>query len=49
MARQQAEAERVHQRITRDRDADIEKRDKALAENEAELARHRRAHLELSK
>ena len=49
VAREQAEAKRVHQRVTRDRDADLEKRDKALAEQEAELTRHRRAHLELSK
>jgi hypothetical protein len=38
-AREKAEADRIYQKLARDRDADRAKRDKALAEKEADLTR----------
>ena len=47
MAQQEADTTRAA-RYTRERDADVDKRDRELAEKEAELARHEHAFMELT-
>ncbi len=40
-AHEKAETQKILQRAARERDADVKKRDQALAEQEAELTRHK--------